>query len=163
MNETKTTFASYFKALRTEKRITLRAFCEAAGADPGNISRMERGGMIPPQDRLILTRYAEALGLKEGSDQWYQLFDLAAADRGMIPQDLMDDAELVKKLPAFFRTLRGQNPPRMSLGKFCKKSRKVEPGEWNRKISRLHSSLRQMFGARRMILGITCGRPKKFP
>ncbi len=121
MNETKTTFASYFKALRTEKRITLRAFCEAAGADPGNISRMERGGMIPPQDRLILTRYAEALGLKEGSDEWYQLFDLAAADRGMIPQDLMDDAELVKKLPAFFRTLRGQKPTEDELRKVLQK------------------------------------------
>jgi transcriptional regulator with XRE-family HTH domain len=121
MNETKTTFASYFKALRTEKRITLRAFCEAAGADPGNISRMERGGMIPPQDRLILTRYAEALGLKEGGDEWYQLFDLAAADRGMIPQDLMNDAELVKKLPAFFRTLRGQKPTEDELRKVLQK------------------------------------------
>lgn len=121
MSETKTTFASYFKALRTQQRITLRAFCEAAGADPGNISRMERGGMIPPQDRLILTRYALALGLKEGSDQWYQLFDLAAADRGMIPQDLMDDAELVKKLPAFFRTLRGQKPTEDELRKVVQK------------------------------------------
>jgi transcriptional regulator with XRE-family HTH domain len=121
MSETKTTFASYFKALRTEKRITLRAFCEAAGADPGNISRMERGGMIPPQDRLILTRYAKALGLKEGGDEWYQLFDSAAADRGMIPQDLMDDAELVKKLPAFFRTLRGQKPTEDELRKVLQK------------------------------------------
>jgi len=121
MNETKTTFASYFKALRTEKRITLRVFCEAAGADPGNISRMERGGMIPPQDRLILTRYATALGLAEGSDEWYQFFDLAAADRGMIPQDLMEDAELVKKLPAFFRTLRGQKPTEDELRKVLQK------------------------------------------
>jgi len=47
MGDAKTTFGAYFKALRKEKRITLRAFCEAAGADPGNISRMERGGMIP--------------------------------------------------------------------------------------------------------------------
>src|SRR5271157_5444191 len=87
MNDTTTTFGAYFKALRKEKRITLRAFCEAAGADPGNISRMERGGMIPPQDRDILTRYAQALGLAEGSDPWYHFFDLAAAGRGMIPQD----------------------------------------------------------------------------
>lgn len=121
MSGLKTTFASYFKALRTERRITLRAFCEAAGADPGNISRMERGGMIPPQDRLILTRYANALGLAEGSDEWYQFFDLAAADRGMIPQDLMENAELVKKLPAFFRTLRGQKPTEDELRKVLHK------------------------------------------
>ena len=103
-------FAPYFKELRKEKRITLRAFCENAEADPGNISRMERGVMTPPQDRDILARYAKALGLLEGSDQWYRFFDLAAADRGMIPQDLMEDEELVNHLPAFFRTLRGQKP-----------------------------------------------------
>jgi transcriptional regulator with XRE-family HTH domain len=121
MNDTKTTFAVYFKALRKAKRITLRAFCEAAGADPGNISRMERGGMIPPQDRDILTRYAQALGLLEGSAEWYQFFDLAAAGRGMIPQDLMEDEALVRQLPAFFRTLRGQKPTEEELRKIVHK------------------------------------------
>lgn len=123
MNDTKTTFAAYFKALRKEKRITLRAFCEAAGADPGNISRMERGAMIPPQDRDILERYAKALGLAAASAEWYQFFDLAAAGRGMIPQDLMDDQELVKQLPAFFRTLRGQKPTEDELRKIVHKIR----------------------------------------
>jgi transcriptional regulator with XRE-family HTH domain len=123
MSDTKTTFAAYFKALRKEKRITLRAFCEAAGADPGNISRMERGGMIPPQDRGILARYAQALGLAEASAEWYQLFDLAAAGRGMIPQDLMDDEDIVKQLPAFFRTLRGQKPTEEELRRIVRKIR----------------------------------------
>ena len=121
MNDAKTTFAAYFKALRKEKRITLRAFCETAGADPGNISRMERGGMIPPQDRDILTRYAQALGLVEGSAEWYQFFDLAAAGRGMIPQDRMDNEALVRQLPAFFRTLRGQKPTEEELRKIVHK------------------------------------------
>jgi|ERR1041384_180452 transcriptional regulator with XRE-family HTH domain len=121
MRDTKGTFAGYFKALRKARRITLRAFCERAGADPGNISRMERGGMIPPQDRGILTRYAQALGLVEGSAEWYEFFDLAAADRGMIPQDLMDDEALVRQLPAFFRTLRGQKPTEEELRKIVQK------------------------------------------
>ena len=121
MSNTKSTFAAYFKALRKEKRITLRAFCEAAGADPGNISRLERGGMIPPQDRDILTRYAQALGLVEESAEWYQFFDLAAAGRGMIPQDLMEDEALVRQLPAFFRTLRGQKPTEEELRKIVHK------------------------------------------
>jgi transcriptional regulator with XRE-family HTH domain len=124
MKNTQTTFGAYFKALRKEKRITLRAFCDAAGADPGNISRMERGGMVPPQDRDILTRYAQALGLVDGSAEWYQFFDLAAAGRGMIPQDLMDDEALVKQLPAFFRTLRGQKPTEEELRKIVHKIRK---------------------------------------
>src|SRR6266481_3241468 len=123
MSDAETTFAAYFKALRKARRITLRAFCETAGADPGNISRLERGGMIPPQDRDILTRYAKALGLEEGSAEWYQFFDLAAADRGMIPQDLMDDEALVRQLPAFFRTLRGQKPTEEELRRIAHKIR----------------------------------------
>ncbi len=117
-------FASFFQALRKERRITLRAFCEAAGADPGNISRLERRTIPPPQDREILSRYAKALNLKEGSDEWYLFFDLAAADRGIIPQDIMDDAELVKELPAFFRTLRGQKPTETEMRKVIAKIRK---------------------------------------
>jgi hypothetical protein len=38
-------FAAFFQALRKENRITLRAFCELADADPGNISRMSELGV----------------------------------------------------------------------------------------------------------------------
>ncbi len=124
MNTPHENFASFFQALRKEHRITLRAFCEAAGADPGNISRLERRNIPPPQDREILSRYAKALNLKEGGDEWYLFFDLAAADRGIIPQDIMDDEELVKELPAFFRTLRGQKPTETELRKVIEKIRK---------------------------------------
>lgn len=124
MNTPHENFASYFQALRKEHRITLRAFCDAAGADPGNISRLERRAIPPPQDREILVRYASALNLKEGSDAWYLFFDLAAADRGIIPQDIMNDAELVKELPAFFRTLRGQKPTETEMRKVIEKIRK---------------------------------------
>jgi len=117
-------FASFFKALRKENRITLRAFCDSAGADPGNVSRLERRAIAPPQDREILSRYAKALNLTEGSDEWYLFFDLAAADRGIIPQDIMDDSELVKELPAFFRTLRGQKPTETEMRKVIEKIRK---------------------------------------
>lgn len=117
-------FAAFFQSLRKEQRITLRAFCEAAEADPGNISRLERRTIPPPQDREILSRYAKALNLKEGSDEWYLFFDLAAADRGIIPQDIMDDSELVKELPAFFRTLRGQKPTETEMRKVIEKIRK---------------------------------------
>lgn len=124
MKTTYESFAVFFHALRKERRITLRAFCERAGADPGNISRMERGAMTPPQDRDILVRYAEALDLSEGSDEWYLFFDLAAANRGMIPRDLMEDKEVVKQLPAFFRTLRGQKPTEEELRKIINKIQK---------------------------------------
>lgn len=119
MNILHENFAVYFQGLRKGSRITLRAFCEAASADPGNISRMERRAIPPPQDREILSRYAKALNLAEGSDEWYLFFDLAAADRGIIPKDIMDDAELVKELPAFFRTLRGQKPTETEMRKYA--------------------------------------------
>jgi transcriptional regulator with XRE-family HTH domain len=124
MKTTHENFAGFFQALRKESRITLRAFCEAAGADPGNVSRLERRAIPPPQNREILSRYAKALNLKEGSDEWYLFFDLAAADHGIIPQDIMDDAELVKELPAFFRTLRGQKPTETEMRKVIEKIRK---------------------------------------
>ena len=124
MNTPHSNFASFFKALRKGSRITLRAFCDVAVADPGNISRMERWAIPPPQDREILTRYATALGLKDGSNELYLFFDLAAADRGIIPQDIMDDQELVKELPAFFRTLRGQKPTEAEMLKVIEKIRK---------------------------------------
>ncbi len=119
----KMTFGEFFKEKRIEQRITLRRFCLDNNLDPGNISRLERGAMAPPQDEEILQRYAKALGIKKGTDDWYTFFDLAATDRGIIPKDLMSDQEIVKMLPAFFRTLRGQKPTEEEMRKLTEKLR----------------------------------------
>lgn len=103
-------FGPYLKELRMARRMTLRGFCRRANADPGNVSRMERGVLPPPQDRDILERYAKALELQEGSDEWYRFFDYAAADWGIVPLDIMEDEEVVKVLPVLFRTLRREKP-----------------------------------------------------
>jgi len=116
-------FGSYFEQLRQEQGLTLRMFCKKASCDPANISRMERGLIPPPKGRGILGKYALALNLVEGSDEWYQFFDLAAADQGIVPQDIMEDAELVKVLPVFFRTLRGQKPTKAEMDKLAIKIR----------------------------------------
>lgn len=117
-------FGGYFEQLRQAQGLTLRMFCKRAACDPANISRMERGMIPPPKGRDILEKYAKALGLVEGSDEWYKFFDLAAADQGIVPQDIMADAELVKVLPAFFRTLRGQKPTDEEMTKLAEKIRK---------------------------------------
>jgi transcriptional regulator with XRE-family HTH domain len=117
-------FGDFFKSLRKKNRITLREFCIKASADPANISRLERGAMPPPQDTDILERYAKALAIRAGSDDWYTFFDLAAANRGIIPKDLMSDQEVVRMLPAFFRTLRGQKPTEEEMTKLADKIRK---------------------------------------
>ncbi|MBD3374282.1 helix-turn-helix domain-containing protein [candidate division KSB1 bacterium] len=101
-------FGDYFKTLRMKTGLTLRQFALGNNFDPGNISKIERGILSPPQSREKLETYAAALNLKEGSDDWYTFFDYAAACSGKIPKDVMDDAELVKKLPLVFRTLRGE-------------------------------------------------------
>lgn len=101
-------FGEFFRAMRAERGISLREFCLANGFDPGNISRLERGLLPPPESGGKLEAYARALRLKKGSDEWYTFFDLAAAERGRIPSDVLSDEELVSKLPVLFRTLRGQ-------------------------------------------------------
>ncbi len=122
--EATTKFGPFFESLRQRGRLTLREFCRRAGCDPANISRMERGTVPPPKAREILERYAQALGLQAGTDDWYMFFDLAAVDQGMMPADIMSNDELVGALPAFFRTLRGQKPTPDEMHRIAEKIRK---------------------------------------
>lgn len=100
-------FGDYFKQCRIASGFTLRAFCEHHKLDPGNLSKLERGILPPPESDSKIEEYATMLGLKKGSSVWYEFFDLAAAERGRIPKDLLSDDEVLGKLPVLFRTLRG--------------------------------------------------------
>ncbi|CAN5288142.1 hypothetical protein BH18GEM1_BH18GEM1_02780 [soil metagenome] len=101
-------FGEFFGKVRREcLRLRLREFCARKGLDPGNMSRLERGKTPPPRNRKVLEKYAQALELKKGSDDWYTFFDLAAASRGELPEDLAADEEILGKLPVLFRSLRG--------------------------------------------------------
>lgn len=108
-------FGDYLQGQRKKSRLTLRAFCEKAKADPGNISKIERGLMNSPQDQEILLRYANALGIEEGTDAWVEFTDTASVSRGKIPEDLLTNDNVEEALPAFFRTLRGQKPSEAEL------------------------------------------------
>lgn len=101
-------FGALLKRHRLAKGQTLRTFSLEHGFDASNLSRMERGLYPPPQSHELLEKYAVALGLKRGSDEWLDFFDVAAAERGEIPADLLSDAELVDKLPVLFRTMRAK-------------------------------------------------------
>ncbi len=120
-----TRFGDLFKQRRVALGKTLRQFCLDNGLDPGNISRLERGLLPPPQGREVLESYARCLKLKKGSDEWYELFDRAAAETGRIPQEIIEDEELLAKLPILFRTLRGQKVPDEQLDELVRKIRKV--------------------------------------
>lgn len=101
-------FGEYFAKLRRERlELSLREFCARKGLDPGNMSKLERGKLPPPRSRDVVEKYARALELEEGSDEWLTFFDLAAASRAELPADLAEDEEVLEKLPVLFRTLRG--------------------------------------------------------
>lgn len=119
----KKTFGGFFKELRIKRRMTLRQFCQEHGFDPGNMSKLERGLLPPPHSDEKLTQYAKALGLKKGTDNWYTFFDLAAAERGKVPADMLEDDSLVAKLPVLFRTLRGQKVSEEKLNELIEKIR----------------------------------------
>jgi len=104
----KGTFGEFFKKLRIAHGHTLRRFCEEHSFDPGNISKLERGLLPPPEPDGKLAEYANALGLVKGSSDWYEFFDLARVSRGEIPRDLLSDEQVIGKLPLLFRTLRGE-------------------------------------------------------
>ena len=116
-----TRFGAFFKQRRVALGKTLRQFCQECGLDPGNISRLERSLLPPPQGREVLESYAKHLKLKKGSDEWYEFFDLAAAGTGRIPQEILEDEELMEKLPILFRTLRGQKVPDEQLDELIRK------------------------------------------
>ncbi|HHT9126565.1 MAG TPA: helix-turn-helix domain-containing protein [Candidatus Brocadiia bacterium] len=116
--EKRKTFGSFFKEKRIELGLMLRQFCEKYNLDAGNISKLERGRLSPPKDE-ILKKYAKLLNLKEGNDDWYLFFDLAAAEAGRIPKELREK-DIVARMPVLFRTLRGKKISKSKLDKLIK-------------------------------------------
>ena len=101
-------FGEFVRQRRKTLRLTLREFCRRNGFDPGNLSRMERGKVAPPQDVNVLESYAKALKLEPDSDQWHMLADLAAAEAGRLPQQMAGNRDVLDKLPDTFRAWRDQ-------------------------------------------------------
>jgi transcriptional regulator with XRE-family HTH domain len=100
-------FGEFVQSMRLKAGVTLREFCKLNEYDPGNISKVERGLSAPPSAFDKQKKYAECLGIKEGSFEWNHFFDLAAACAGKLPESILNNEELMAKLPLVFRTLRG--------------------------------------------------------
>src|SRR5688572_4735117 len=101
-----TRFGAFFRDRRKSLRLTLREFCRQHGFDAGNISRLERGLLKPPQSSDLLTSYANALRLEPDSTDWQKLFNLAAAETGRVPSEIVKDERASAKLPEVFSSLR---------------------------------------------------------
>jgi len=99
-------FGNFFKQKRIALGLTLREFCRQNGFDPGNISKIERGLLSPPQTTDKRLEYARALGIKEGTDDWLEFCDLATTSAGKIPPDMVSNTEVMNALPVLFRSVR---------------------------------------------------------
>lgn len=99
-------FGNFFRASRKALGVNLREFCRRNGFDPGNLSRLERGLASPPSAPEGLDVYAAALKLARGTELWSRFYELAAAETGRIPPELMADEAAIGRLPHLFRQLR---------------------------------------------------------
>lgn len=110
-------FGEFFRLKRIALGLSLRAFCERYGYDPGNISRLERNILPPTLDDEKLAGYASALKINRDSQDWVLFYDLAHTTRGQLPADLKNNEQVAKLLPAFFRTMRNKKLDKDKLKK----------------------------------------------
>ncbi len=101
-------FGQFVKDARIRCQSTLRQFCLENGFDASNISRLERGLQPPPRSKVKLASYAHALQIQKGTDEWVEFFDLATVAAGRLPVTVLDDAEVLSKLPLLIRTIQNK-------------------------------------------------------
>ncbi len=99
------TFGEFLRAHRLRAGFGLRAFAEAAGMQPSNLSNLEHGRLAPPQEETTLETFAELLGLAAGSAERARLFDLAVAGRERLPADVAGFAARTPGIPVLLRTI----------------------------------------------------------
>jgi transcriptional regulator with XRE-family HTH domain len=95
-------FGDFLRKKRLELGKGLRAFCLENRLDASNYSKIERGTASPPSHEKI-ENFAKFLNIKENSDDWHSLFDLAAIAKKQIPDYVYNNEEFVSSLPLLFR------------------------------------------------------------
>ncbi len=108
-------FGELLKALRMKQDLSLRDVCKKVNYDPSNWSKIERGMISPPSEEVVLGQWALALGLAKESKEYYEFIDLANIAQGIIPDYIMQEKDLVRALPAFFRTVRNEKPTKKEI------------------------------------------------
>ncbi|RZB31707.1 MAG: hypothetical protein SRB1_01326 [Desulfobacteraceae bacterium Eth-SRB1] len=119
-----TNFEEFFSAKRKALGKTLREFCRENGFDAGNISKIERGILTPPQSKEKRLQYASALGIKEESDDWLEFCDLATISAGKIPTGIVSDKELMAEVPILFRSIRKEGVEKAKIQELLKALKK---------------------------------------
>lgn len=101
-------FGSLLNKLRTENNLSIREICKLVNYDPSNWSKIERGLISPPSDDKTLKLWAKVLKVKGEGIQ--EFMDNASIGQGIIPDDILNKAEMLELMPAFFRTVRNKKP-----------------------------------------------------
>lgn len=123
-------FGAKLKEVRVRKRLTLRDCAAFLAMDASNLSKLERGVAPAPKDTALLTEWAAFFELDGPEGQ--EFLDLAALSRNQIPQDLAENEQLLAKLPAFFRAVRGQELEGESLTRFVEDIRALHAPDKHR-------------------------------
>lgn len=98
-------FGEMVRERRKDLRLGLRECAMRADIDPGNLSKIERGRLPPPQDEHLLDRICLALEYEVGSTEADTLRDIAATENGRIPAEILEDEEVMSKMPVLLRTV----------------------------------------------------------
>lgn len=117
-------FGQTLKEMRINKGLTLRHTCRMLDYDPSNWSKIEKGKILPPTDEKILRKWAKVLGISTEEDT-LQFIDEANLAQGIIPQDIISEDNIVKILPAFFRTLRNKKPTKKEINQLIELIRNI--------------------------------------
>lgn len=121
-------FGEMIRERRMALGLSLRAFCAKHGEDASNWSKLERGLINPPAYERLL-QIGRSLEFEEDGAEMNRLFDMADSERGTIPNYIMKDADLVKKLPILFRTLKDGVPTEDDLMKTAQLIREANTPE----------------------------------
>ncbi len=102
------TFGEAVRERRKELRLGLREFALRTGLDPGNLSKIERGRLNPPQEPAVLDRICMALEMTLDEERCIALKDAAALDVGRLPPDVLADEHIAAQLPLLLRTVQNK-------------------------------------------------------
>lgn len=106
-------FGSLLNNLRSENNLSIREICKLVSYDPSNWSKIERGLISPPSDDKTLKLWARVLKVK--GDAIQEFMDDARIAQGIIPDDILNKAEMLELMPAFFRTVRNKKPNKAEI------------------------------------------------
>lgn len=118
-------FGKLFKGLRIRHGKTLRQLCRENGFEPATISRIERGLLPAPRSPVKLGDYARAIGLQPRTTQWREFFYTAAIEAGRLPRGVLDDKELLGKLPVLLCATRKRSQGRRDLDALVEQIRRT--------------------------------------